>query len=98
MVKSVVQSDVASKVRRLFTENLPELPAGDDGRQNNGGYYSFAVSDSLMEARLGAINSPQITGWGPGRYIAFTKTAIELTPGVEGIDEQNSFHVIEGSW
>ena len=98
LVKAVEQSDVASKVRRLFTENLPELPAGDDGRQNNNGYYTFAVSDSLMEARLGAINSPQVTGWGPGRYIAFTKTAIELTPGVEGIDEENSFHVIEGSW
>jgi hypothetical protein len=98
VVKAVAQTEVASKVRRLFTENLPELPAGDDGRQNYNGYYSFAVSDSLMEARLGAINSPQITGWGPGRYIAFTKTAIELTPGVEGIEEENSFHVIEGSW
>lgn len=98
VIKAVEQSEVASKVRRLFTENLPELPAGDDGRQSYNGYYSFAVSDSLMEARLGAINSPQVTGWGPGRYIAFTKTAIELTPGVEGIDEDNSFHVIEGSW
>ena len=45
-----------------------------------------------MEARLGAINSPQITGWGPGRYIAFTKTAIELTPGVDGIDSDD--HVV----
>jgi hypothetical protein len=98
VIKAVEQSEVASKVRRLFTENLPELPAGDDGRQSYNGYYSLAVSDSVMEARLGAINSPQVTGWGPGRYIAFTKTAIELTPGVEGIDEDNSFHVIEGSW
>jgi hypothetical protein len=97
-VKAVEQSEAASKVRRLFTENLPELPAGDDGRQSYSGYYSFAVSDSLMEGRLGAINAPQITGWGPGRYVAFTKTAIELTPGVEGIEEENSFHVIEGSW
>jgi hypothetical protein len=98
VIKAVEQSEVASKVRRLFTENLPELPAGDDGRQSYNGYYSLAVSDSVMEARLGAINSPQVTGWGPGRYIAFTKTAIEMTPGVEGIDEDNSFHVIEGSW
>lgn len=97
VVPAVEQTDVASKIRRLFTENLPELPAGDDGRQNNG-YYSFAVSDSVMEGRLGAINSPQVTGWGPGRYIAFTKNAIELTPGLADIVEQNSFHVVEGSW
>ncbi|QDT73752.1 hypothetical protein I41_29430 [Lacipirellula limnantheis] len=98
IVPPLQQNQVASRVRRLFTENLPELPAGDDGRRNSSGYYSFAVSDSLMEGRLGAINSPQVTGWGPGRYIAFTATAIELTPGVDGIDESDSFHVIEGSW
>jgi hypothetical protein len=51
-----------------------------------------------MEGRLSAINSPQVVGWGPGRYIAFTTTAIELTPGVVDADEQKSFHVIEGSW
>ena len=97
VIPAVEQTDVASKIRRLFTENLPELPAGDDGRQNNG-YYSFAASDSVMEGRLGAINSPQVTGWGPGRYIAFTRSAIELTPGLPGVVEQNSFHVVEGSW
>lgn len=97
IVAPVPQAEVASKIRRLFTENLPELPAGDDGRRNNS-YYSHAVSDSVMEGRLSAINSPQVVGWGPGRYIAFTTTAIELTPGVVDADEQKSFHVIEGSW
>ncbi len=81
-----------------FAECALDLGPGRLGRQSYTGYYSFAVSDSPMEGRLGAINAPQITGWGPGRYVAFTKTAIELTPGVEGIEEENSFHVIEGSW
>jgi hypothetical protein len=94
----VEQAETASKVRRLFTENLPELPPGDDGRRRNNSYYNYAVSDSLMEGRLGAINSPQLSGWGPGRYIAFTSEAIELSPGIDDADEQKSFHVIEGSW
>jgi hypothetical protein len=98
IVPAAQHSEVTSQVRRLFTDNLPELPAGDDGRRQSNGYYNFSVSDSLMEGRLGAINSSQLTGWGPGRYIAFTAAAIELTPGVDEADEQNSFHVVEGSW
>jgi hypothetical protein len=96
---SVDQSKAASEVRRLFTEHLPELPSGDDGRRRrSGGYYNYSLSESLLEGRLGAINAPQLEGWGKGRYIAFTTSAIELDPGVAGIEEQNSFHVIEGSW
>lgn len=98
VVQAVEQPAVASQIRRLFTDNLPELPLGDDGRRSGRYYSSHSVSDSMMEGRLGAINAPQLTGWGPGRYIAFTKTAIELTPGLEDVDEQRSFHVIEGSW
>jgi hypothetical protein len=97
VVQPLEQTDVASRVRRLFTENLPELPAGDDGRQP-GSYMGHAISDSIMEARLAAINSPQVAGWGPGRYIAFTEQAIELEPGLEEITEERSFHVVEGSW
>lgn len=97
VVQPLDQTDVASRVRRLFTENLPELPAGDDGRQP-GSYMGHAISDSIMEARLAAINSPQVAGWGPGRYIAFTEQAIELDPGLEEISEERSFHVVEGSW
>jgi hypothetical protein len=97
VLEALKQTEVASRVRRLFTENLPELPAGDDGRQP-GSYMSYAISDSIMEARLAAINSPQVAGWGPGRYIAFTERAIELDPGLEGVSEEQSFHVVEGSW
>lgn len=98
VIQAVEQPAAASQIRRLFTENLPELPLGDDGRRSGRYYSSYSVSDSMMEGRLSAINAPQLTGWGPGRYIAFTKTAIELTPGLEDVDEQRSFHVIEGSW
>ncbi|BBO33113.1 hypothetical protein PLANPX_2725 [Lacipirellula parvula] len=97
VVQPLEQTEVASRVRRLFTENLPELPAGDDGRQP-GSYMGYAISDSIMEARLAAINSPQVAGWGPGRYIAFTERAIELDPGLEEVSEERSFHVVEGSW
>jgi hypothetical protein len=51
-----------------------------------------------MEARLEAINSPMVVGWGPRKYIAFTKQAIELDLGLDDIAEESSFHVIEGCW
>ncbi len=90
------QSDIATKVRRLFSDNLPQYPSGVDP-SSRGVYYGFQLSQSLMEARLQAINSAQIEGWGAGKYIAFTAQPIELAVGVDA-EEEASFHVVEGTW
>jgi hypothetical protein len=96
VVPAVEQETIAPKMRRLFTDNLPEFPSGIDP-SSRGTYYGFQLSQNLMEARLEAINSPQIDGWGNGRYIAFTTQPIELELGVSATEEA-SFHVVEGTW
>jgi hypothetical protein len=94
---AVDRDDLASNIRKLFTANLPESPGGDEVGYNS--YYgSISLSQSLMEGRLEAINSPIVRSWGPGKYIAFTTQAIELDLGLDDITEEASFHVIEGSW
>lgn len=97
LLLAVDQSELGSRVRRRFTENIPEAPGGDDARYRSNA-YGFPLSQSTMEGRLEAINSPAVTGWGPGRYIAFTAAAIELDPGLPDVEEEASFHVVEGSW
>jgi hypothetical protein len=96
VVPAAKQSDIATKVRRLFSDNLPEYPSGLDS-STRGVYYGYQLSQSLMEARLQAINSAQIEGWGAGKYIAFTTQPIELSVGVDA-EEEASFHVVEGTW
>jgi hypothetical protein len=96
LVPETKQSDIATKMRRLFSDNLPEYPSGVDPN-SRGVYYGFQLSQSLMEARLEAINSPQINDWGNGKYIAFTTQPIELSLGVDA-GEEGSFHVVEGTW
>ncbi|RIK87741.1 MAG: hypothetical protein DCC67_01475 [Planctomycetota bacterium] len=85
------------QIRRLFTENLPEAPVGADSGYTGAG-FDFTASQSIMEGRLGAINSALVRSWGKGRYIAFTQQAIGIDLGVDGADEQASFHVVEGRW
>jgi hypothetical protein len=92
------QTDIAAEIRRLFTANLPEFPSGASDNNNRNSYYGFQLAQSLMEARLEAINSPMVVGWGGRKYMAFTKQAIELDLGLDGLAEESSFHVIEGSW
>lgn len=97
LLPAVDQAELGSRVRRRFTDNIPETPGGDDARYRATA-YGFPLSQSVMEGRLEAINSPMIAGWGPGRYVAFTATAIELDPGLADVEEEASFHVVEGSW
>jgi len=91
------QTALAAQIRRQFTAHLPEFPSGEDSDYRSS-YYGFALSQSVMEGRLEAINSAVITGWGNGTYIAFTKQAVELDLGLDDVTEEASFHVIEGRW
>jgi hypothetical protein len=95
-VVPATKQDILSKgIRQLFLANLPESPDGGDGHS---GIYGHALSQSIMEARLEAINSPIVQSWGRGKYIAFTDKAIELDLGLDDVVEEASFHVIEGTW
>ncbi|HEX6962614.1 MAG TPA: hypothetical protein VF175_12150, partial [Lacipirellula sp.] len=95
MVAATDLDELLSGIRRLFTDHLPENPAGDDGYDIS---YGYQLSESLMEGRLSAINDPAIRSWGRGKYIAFTRHAVELDLGLDDVKEEASFHVIEGTW
>jgi hypothetical protein len=85
-------------IRLLFSENLPEAPGGDEIRYGYRYGYGAELSQSIMEGRLEAINDPAIQSWGRGKYIAFTKQAVELDLCLDDVKEEAGFHVIEGSW
>lgn len=91
------RDEIATEIRRLFTDNLPEAPPGSDSGYT-GANYDFIFSQSVMEGRMGAINSALVESWGPGKYIAFTEEPVELDLGIENADPEASFHVIEGTW
>ncbi|NOZ41352.1 MAG: hypothetical protein GXP24_14165 [Planctomycetes bacterium] len=89
----------ASKIRKLLTENLPQLPAGYVSKKRSyNGDYSVSMTESLMELHFETIVSPVATGWGNGTYVAVTATGIEIPLGVEGATESSSFHVVRGTW
>jgi hypothetical protein len=96
VVPPVERTKLSIGIRQLFTANIPESPAGDE--IGYGQVYGFELSQNIMEGRLEAINEPTLQSWGRGKYIAFTKSAVELDLGLRGIEEEASFHVIEGSW
>jgi hypothetical protein len=96
VVPAADRNKLASGIRQLFTDNIPESPGGDEIRY--GGMYGYELSENLMEGRLAAINDPAITSWGRGKYFAFTRHAVELDLGLDEIAEESSFHVVEGSW
>jgi hypothetical protein len=96
VVPATKRGKLLSGIRQVFTDNIPESPGGDEVRY--GGMYGYELSESLMEGRLSAINDSAIVSWGRGKYIAFTRHAIELDLGLDNVAEESSFHVIEGSW
>ncbi|MBA3484429.1 MAG: hypothetical protein H0T51_21720 [Pirellulales bacterium] len=96
LVPVTEQGTLTKGIRELFSANLPESPDGGDS--SYGSVYGNALSQGIMEARLEAINSPMVQSWGPGKYIAFTKRAVEIDLGLDDIVEEASFHVIEGTW
>jgi hypothetical protein len=91
------RQDIAMKMRKAFSDNFPTFPSGAEAPDGLGNYGAW-LSKNLMEARLDAINSPMVQHWGDGSYIAITSRGVEVDLGVEPINEEASFHVIEGRW
>ncbi len=89
----------ASTIRKLLTENLPQLPVGFVSKKRlYNSDYGVSMTESLMELHFEAIVSPVATGWGNGTYVAVTATGIEVPLGVDGATESSSFHVVRGTW
>ncbi len=97
VVPAVERLLIATNMRKTFSENFPEFPGGAGGL-TYASYYGYGLSHNLMEARLEAINSPMVDSWGDGTYLAITDHGVELDLGLDDVSEENSFHVIEGSW
>lgn len=97
VVPAVERKVIATAMRRTFSDNFPTFPPGAE-ESWYGNYYGNKLSQNLMESRLEAINSPMVEGWGDGSYMAITDRGAEVDLGLENVREEQSFHVIEGSW
>ncbi|MDZ4659831.1 MAG: hypothetical protein SH868_19830 [Bythopirellula sp.] len=87
------------KLRTLLADNTPEFPAGTYESLSMGrGIDLLPFSQNLMETQLAAITSAVSQGWGPGTYIAVTDRGVDLSLGMNDINENSSFHVIRGVW
>lgn len=97
VVPEVEHTVIATAMRRTFSANFPEFPPGGE-ESWYGSYYGNKLSQNLMETRIEALNSPMVQGWGDGSYVAITDRGAEVDLGLENVREEQSFHVIEGSW
>jgi hypothetical protein len=92
-------TEIKGKLRTLFSDNDLSYPVGAPVPSfGAGGYYGPTLANSLGEAYLTALNSPMTRGLGPGHYLAITAHGLEVSLGVEGVEEEASFHVLWGSW
>jgi hypothetical protein len=98
IVPPAQERDISTKLRRLFADNYPEFPPGAEPTSYGGMAYSELLSKNLMETQLEAINSPVVRRWLDGSYIAVTDRGIDVDLGIDGVDEQGSFHVVRGTW
>ena len=97
---------VMADIRELFTDSEPQFPVGGDlmstSARNSlaalGAGSRSSFSTSLMETHLAAIMSPSSGEWAKRSYVAITQQGIAVELGLENIDQQDSFHVVRGSW
>jgi hypothetical protein len=95
----VDQIKAMSALRTLLAANEPQFPAGTYESLSLGtGVDLLPFSRNLMETQIAAITSAVSKGWGPGTYIAITDEAVDLSLGMDDIDENSSFHVVRGIW
>ncbi len=90
---------VAMKLREVFSENDPQTPAGAIGREvgQQIGSRSY-LGESILETEISAIVAPNARDYGGGTYIAITDEAVAKDPGLEGVRDSDSFHVVRGKW
>jgi len=91
------KAEVMLMIRTLLSSQEPQFPAGAEVRTRRG-YSRKTLSQNLMETELAALTSPAIKGWGNRSYVAITSAGIEVDLGIERVIEQDSCHVIRGSW
>ena len=97
---ATTRSAAMTQLRTILSDNAPEFPAGSalDTRNWRGNSLDSMPSENLMETHLSAIVSPTAKGWGDGVYYAFTRAGVEISLGLEGARESDSFHVVRGTW
>ncbi|MCH7751896.1 MAG: hypothetical protein IH898_07050 [Planctomycetes bacterium] len=91
------KTKVMTAMRALLASHEPQFPAGGEVISRRR-YNRNSLSQNLMENELAAITSPMVQEWGNRTYIAITAQGVELNLGLEYAIEQDSCHVIRGSW
>ncbi len=89
-------SELVMNLRKIFSENQPEFPAGAQAQ----GTSSFGpqLSSNLLETHLSTIVDPTNRSLGNSTYVAITATGLEYDTGVSTAKEIASFHVVQGKW
>jgi hypothetical protein len=91
------KTKVMTTMRALLAEHEPQFPAGAEVVSRRR-YSREKLSQNLMETELAALTSPVVQEWGSRSYVAITAQGVELNLGLEYATEQDSCHVIRGSW
>ncbi len=91
------KSTVMKAMRALLSDHEPQFPAGAEVAYRQR-YRTETLSQNLMEIEIAALTSPMVQEWGSRTYVAVTAAGVELDLGLDYVTEQNSCHVIRGSW
>jgi hypothetical protein len=95
----VEERNAMKELRKLFTDNQPQLPVDYiGGRRGYYPYEDYTISSNLMEMQLNSILSPVGSSWTKGSYVAVTRQGVEVSLGHPEAVESDSFHVIRGTW
>lgn len=95
-LQPIGQAQAMAAVRTLLASFDPQFPIG--GEVGSSRYNKNLLSRNVMETELAAITSPTVQQWGNRTYIAITTQGIELDLGLEVVTEEDSCHVVRGSW
>jgi hypothetical protein len=106
-LESVERIAAAEQFRKIVADRSPQTPNELLGSNltRRGRYASYAGSES-METNLASLSVADLAGFSgkealalpPRTYVAITSTGPEVEFGMDGIEEEASFHIIVGQW
>jgi hypothetical protein len=106
---SATQIDALSPLRRMYVDEMPLPPPFDPtqfGYRRRRSYPVYspmwgttpAIDAGLLERSMKYVAAVDAQPFGPGTYVAVTKTSPEVEHGLQGVGEEASFHMVIGKW